>query len=187
MAKEKNQQPRLKEKYEKEILPAMMKDFSIKNRMAVPVIKKISLNVGVGKMSVKDNKIVEQVTNNIAKITGQRPVVTKSKKSVAGFKLREGMPVGIMVTLRGPRMYEFLDRLVNISLPRVRDFRGLDIKGFDRQGNYSIGVKEYTVFPEIVAESSDILHGLQVNITLKNADKEKGLALLKYFGFPFKS
>lgn len=186
MVKEKKQQPRLKEKYEKEIIPAMMKDFGIKNRMAVPIIKKISLNVGIGKMSVKDNKIVEQVTNSIAKITGQRPVVTISKKSVAGFKLREGMPVGIMVTLRGPRMYEFLDRLVNISLPRVRDFRGLDVKGFDKQGNYSIGIKEYTVFPEIIAESSDIMHGLQVNISLKNADKEKGVALLKYFGFPFK-
>ncbi|MDD5732120.1 MAG: 50S ribosomal protein L5 [Patescibacteria group bacterium] len=186
MAKEKNQQPRLKEKYDKEIIPLLMKDFGIKNRMAVPVIKKISLNVGIGKMSVKDVKIVEQATNNIAKITGQRPVVTKSKKSVAGFKLREGVPVGIMVTLRGPRMYEFLDRLVNISLPRVRDFRGLDTKGFDRQGNYSIGIKEHTVFPEIVAESSDILHGLQINISLKNADKEKGLALLKYFGFPFR-
>ena len=186
MAKEKNQQPRLKEKYDKEIIPLLMKDFGIKNRMATPAIKKISLNVGIGKMSVKDTKIVEQATNNIAKITGQRPVVTKSKKSVAGFKLREGVPVGIMVTLRGPRMYEFLDRLVNVSLPRVRDFRGLDVKGFDQQGNYSIGIKEYTVFPEITAESSDILHGLQVNISLKNADKEKGLALLKYFGFPFR-
>jgi len=183
----KDNQPRLKKLYEDTILPAMMKDFGIKNRMAVPVIKKISLNVGVGKMSITNNKIVEQVTNNIAKITGQRPVVTKSKKSVAGFKLREGMPVGIMVTLRGPRMYEFLDRLVNVSLPRVRDFRGLDINSFDKQGNYSIGIKEYTVFPEIVAESTDILHGLQVNISLKNADKEKGLALLRYFGFPFKS
>jgi len=185
--KEKNQQPRLKEKYEKEILPSMMKDFGIKNRMAAPSIKKISLNVGVGKMSITNNKIVEQVTNNIAKITGQRPVVTKSKKSVAGFKLREGMPVGIMVTLRGPRMYEFLDRLVNVSLPRVRDFRGLDAKAFDKQGGYSIGIKEYTVFPEIVAESTDILHGLQVNVSLKNANKEKGLALLKYFGFPFRT
>jgi large subunit ribosomal protein L5 len=183
--KEKNQQPRLKEKYEKEIIPTLIKDFSIKNRMAVPVIKKISLNVGVGKMSVTNNKIVEQVTNNIAKITGQRPVVTQSKKSIAGFKLREGMPVGVMVTLRGPKMYEFLDRFVNISLPRVRDFRGLSTKGFDKQGNYSVGIKEYTVFPEIVAESSDVLHGLQINITLKNSDKEKGLALLKYFGFPF--
>lgn len=186
MAKEKNQQSRLREKYEKEILPAMMKDFDIKNRMAAPVIKKISINIGIGKMSLKDAKIVEQATNNVAKITGQRPVVTKSKKSVAGFKLREGMPVGIMVTLRGPRMYEFLDRLINISLPRVRDFRGLNAKAFDKQGNYSIGIKEHTIFPEIVTESSDILHGLQINITLENADKERGLALLKYFGFPFK-
>lgn len=186
MAKEKNQQPRLREKYDKEILPAMMKDFGISNRMAAPAITKISLNVGVGKMSVTNNKIVDQVTSNIAKITGQRPVLTKSKKSIAGFKLREGMPVGIMVTLRGPRMYEFLDRLANISLPRVRDFRGLDIKAFDKQGNYSIGIKEYTVFPEIVAESTDFLHGLQINISIKNANKEKGLALLKYFGFPFK-
>lgn len=184
---EKNQQPRLREKYDKEILPAMMKDFGIKNRMAAPVIKKISLNVGVGKMSVTNNKIVEQATNNIAKVTGQRPVITKSKKSIAGFKLREGMPVGVMVTLRGPRMYEFLDRLVNITLPRVRDFRGLDTKAFDKQGNYSIGVKEYTVFPEIVAESTDVLHGLQINISLKNANKEMGLALLKYFGFPFRT
>lgn len=187
MTKEKNQQPRLKEKYEKEIVPAMAKEFGIGNRMAVPAISKISVNVGIGKIAGTDNKIIEQATNNIGKITGQRPVITKAKKSIAGFKLREGLPVGASVTLRGSRMYEFLDRFINISLPRVRDFRGLNIKGFDRQGNYSVGIKEHTVFPEITAESSDILHGLQVNISVKNADKDKGLALLKYFGFPFKT
>lgn len=188
MKAEKSQQPRMKEKYDKEIIPAMLKDFGLKNRMSVPLISKISINVGVGKMSLKDSKVVDQVAVNIARITGQKPIVTKSKKSVAGFKLRQGSPVGVAVTLRGPRMYEFLDRLVNIALPRVRDFRGLEIKSFDSHGNFSVGIKEHMVFPEVALEGSlDQTHGMQININLNKADKEKGIALLRYFGFPFKS
>ena len=186
MKKEENQ-PRLKEIYNKTIVPAMMKDFGFKNALAVPAIKKISINVGIGKMSLKDNKIAEQVANNVAKIVGQRPVVTKSKKAVAGFKLRQGVPVGVVATLRGRRMYEFLDRLINVTLPRVRDFRGLDIKSFDNQGNYAIGIKEHTVFPEIVVENMEQIHGLQINISLNKKNKEMGIALMKYFGFPFKT
>ncbi|HRY60300.1 MAG TPA: 50S ribosomal protein L5 [Patescibacteria group bacterium] len=184
--KSKDNSPRLKKLYNETIIPAMMADFGIKNRMAVPAIKKISVNVGVGKIVVADSKAIEQVVNNISKITGQRPVVTKAKKAIAGFKLREAMPVGVSVTLRGPRMYEFLDRLVNIALPRIRDFRGLKTTSFDQQGNYSIGIKEYMVFPEIVQESNEITHGLQVNISLSKKNKEMGTALLKKFGFPFK-
>jgi len=178
--------PRLKEQYEKEIIPAMMKEFDIKNKMAVPFIKKISINTGIGRMVAKDAKLAEVVAGNMGKITGQKPVITKSKKSIAAFKLREGMPVGVMVTLRGPKMYEFLDRLVNVSLPRIRDFRGLSEKAFDDQGNYSIGIKEHSVFPEIILESTDSTHGIQVNINLNTKDKELGMALLKKFGFPFK-
>ncbi len=178
--------PRLKEKYEKEIVPAMMADFGIKNKMAVPKVSKITVNVGVGRMVSKDGKIIDKVVDNIATITGQRPYVAKSKKSIAAFKLREGMPVGVAVTLRGRRMYEFLDRLVNIALPRVRDFRGLSKGSFDGQGNYSIGVKEHVVFPEIVLENLEAAHGLQINITLNKKNKEQGIALLKKFGFPFK-
>lgn len=182
----KDNTPRLKKLYNETIVPAMMKDFGIKNRMAVPAIKKISINVGVGKIAVADSKAIEQVVNNIAKITGQRPVVTKAKKAIAGFKLRQDMPVGVSVTLRGPRMYEFLDRLVNIALPRVRDFRGLSVKSFDQQGNYSIGIKEYMVFPEITQESNEITHGLQINVSLTKKNKEMALTLLKKFGFPFR-
>lgn len=179
-------QPRLKEKYEKEIIPQMLKDFDLKNKLAIPKIKKISVNVGIGKISQKDPKLAEQVVSNIEKITGQKPVVTKAKKAIAAFKLRAGMPVGVMVTLRGPRMYEFLDRLINVALPRIRDFRGLKTDAFDKSGNYSIGLKEHAVFPEIVVESADITHGMQVNIVLNKKNKDMGVALLKLFGFPIK-
>ena len=178
--------PRIKEQYEKEILPAIMKEFGIKNRMAAPNIKKISVNVGIGRLVAKDAKMAEGIADNVAKITGQKPVITKSKKSIAAFKLREGMPVGVMVTLRGPKMYEFLDRLVNVAIPRIRDFRGLNDKAFDDQGNYSIGIKEHSVFPEIILESTEAVHGMQVNINLNTKNKELGMALLKKFGFPFK-
>ena len=184
---EKKQQPRLKKVYEETIVPAMLKEFGLKNKLSIPALKKISVNIGVGKMASKDSKSVELVATNVAKITGQKPIITKAKKSVAGFKLREGLPVGVAVTLRGPRMYEFLDRLINISLPRVRDFRGLDVKSFDKQGNYAIGLKEHTVFPEIVIENLDQVHGIQVNINLNKKNKEMGVALLRHFGFPFKS
>lgn len=180
-------QPRLKEKYEKEIAPLLMTDFGIKNKMAVPRLEKISINVGVGKISQKDSKSIDQVAENIAKITGQKPFISKSKKAIAGFKLREGLPVGVAVTLRGKRMYEFLDRLVSVALPRVRDFRGLSLNGFDKQGNFSLGVTEHIVFPEIIVEGiSDITHGLQINITMKGSGRDAKIALLRHFGFPFK-
>uniref|UniRef100_A0A7C4R8J4 Large ribosomal subunit protein uL5 n=1 Tax=candidate division CPR3 bacterium TaxID=2268181 RepID=A0A7C4R8J4_UNCC3 len=185
MSKETNQ-PRMKEKYEKEIIPAMLKEFDLKNKMSIPAISKIAVNVGIGRIAAKDSNAINQVVQNIAKITGQKPVVVKSKKSVAGFKLREGMPVGVSVTLRGRRMYEFLDKLISIALPRVRDFRGLNIKSFDNQGNYSVGIKEHTIFPEIEIESLEQVHGMQVNISLNKKDKKMGIALLKNFGFPFK-
>ncbi|MBI2448055.1 50S ribosomal protein L5 [Candidatus Microgenomates bacterium] len=178
--------PRLKEKYKKEIAPQMMADFGLKNILAVPRIQKITINVGIGKLAVKDTKMVEKATENITLISGQKPYVAKSKKSIAAFKLREGMPVGLAVTMRGNRMYEFLDRLVNVALPRVRDFRGLSLKSFDGQGNYSIGIKEHLVFPEVKLESLDAVHGLQVNITLNKKNREQGMALLKKFGFPFR-
>jgi large subunit ribosomal protein L5 len=182
----KDNTPRLKKIYNETIVPAMMKELGIKNKMAVPYIKKITLNVGIGRMVAKDSKSAENVVENIAKITGQRPVITKSKKSIAAFKLREGMPTGVKVTLRGPKMYEFVDRLVNIALPRIRDFRGLGEKAFDKQGNYSIGIKEHSVFPEILLESAEVTHGMQVNIHLNTKNRETGMVLLKHFGFPIK-
>jgi len=187
MIKEKTNQPRLKKLYSETIIPAMMKEFGLKNRMAVPRIEKITINVGIGKLGTeKDKKAIEQVMDNIAMITGQRPVIRKARRSIAGFKLREGMSVGIAVTLRGNRMYEFLDRLINVALPRVRDFRGLNPDSFDQQGNYSLGIKEHTVFPEVKVESVEAIHGLQINIKLDKKDKKMGYALLKHFGFPFK-
>ena len=182
-----NNKPRLKEQYDDKIIPALMKELGIANKMAIPCIKKVSVNVGVGKIATKDTKLIEQVVDNLAKITGQKPVIVKSRKSIAAFKLREGMPIGVMVTLRGPKMYEFLDRLINISLPRIRDFRGMNEKAFDDQGNYSLGIKEHSVFPEIILESTEMTHGIQVNINMNTKDKQSALTLLKHLGFPFKS
>ncbi len=171
--------------FNKDIIPALQKELGIKNRMAVPKISKIKLNVGIGTLT-KRTKDYSDVVNNIAKIAGQKPVVTKAKVSISNFKLREGMPVGITVTLRGKKMYEFIYRLVNIVFPRVRDFRGLNPKSFDGQGNYSVGFKEALVFPEINPDDVLNVHGVQVTISTTAKNSEEGYALLNQIGFPFK-
>ena len=176
--------PRLKEHYEKNITPSLMKELGIANVMEVPKVTKISINAGVGKIAVRDKKLVDNIAHNIAAITGQHPQTTYSRKSIAGFKLRQGMPVGLVVTLHGNRMYEFLDRLVSVTLPRVRDFRGLNAHSFDKDGNYSIGIREHVVFAELPPESSEFSHGLQVNISIAHSNKERSYTLLKHMGFP---
>tara|TARA_E500000178_G_C16967707_1_gene729337 strand:+ start:198 stop:737 length:540 start_codon:yes stop_codon:yes gene_type:complete len=174
---------RLKELYEKEIKKSLKESLKIKNDMAVPKIKKITVNMGVGKASQEKGKI-ESALNEMKLISGQQPVVTKARKSVAGFKLREGSNVGVKVTLRKTRMYEFLDRLVNIALPRVRDFRGLSKKSFDGRGNYSLGLKEQIVFPEIDYDNLDELRGMDITIVTSARNDKQGLELLKKFNLP---
>jgi large subunit ribosomal protein L5 len=171
--------------FNKEVIPALQKELGLKNQMAVPKVSKIKLNVGIGTLT-KNTKDYSDVVTNIAKITGQQPVVTKAKKAISNFKLRQGMPTGITVTLRGKRMYEFLYRLVNIVFPRMRDFRGLSPKSFDGQGNYSIGFKEALVFPEINPDDVLNVHGVQVTVTTTAKNDEEGRALLYQIGFPFK-
>lgn len=176
----------LKEKYTKEIVPQLMKKFEIKNRMAAPRILKVSLNVGIKNENSKDGKYVETIEDTLTRITGQKPVRTLAKKSIAGFKIREGNLVGMKVTLRGDRMWDFLDKLVNITFPRVRDFRGISSKIVDKQGNLSVGFKEYISFPEIKPDEVERLHGLQVTVTTTAGDDEKGVELFTLMGFPFK-
>ncbi len=175
---------RLKEKYYKEIKPALKKEFGLKSPLAVPQVKKIVINAGVGK-TLKDGKLLDVIIEDLRKITGQQPVKTVARKSVAGFKIRENQVVGVMVTLRGERMYDFLDKLVSISLPRVRDFRGLDPNGFDGQGNYHMGIKEQLVFPEISEEGMEHTFGFQVSIVTDAGNDEKGRELLTRMGLPF--
>lgn len=175
---------RLKEKYNKVILPDLQKKLSVKNILAAPQLKKIVVNAGVGK-TLKDPKFLETIVNDLKNITGQQPVKTISRKSIAGFKIRENQVVGVMVTLRGQRMYDFMDKLISIALPRVRDFRGLSPKAFDGQGNYHIGIKEQTVFPEISEEGVEHSFGFQVSIITNAGTDEKGRELLKAMGFPF--
>jgi len=177
--------PRLKKKYEDQIVKAMTDKFGYKNRLEVPRLEKITLNMGVGEAS-QDKKKVQTAAEELELIAGQKPVITKAKKSIAQFKLREGMPVGCMVTLRRDRMYEFLDRLVNIAIPRIRDFRGLNRKSFDGRGNYSMGVKEQIMFPEIDYDQIDVLRGLDITITTNAKNDEEALALLQAFNFPFR-
>ncbi len=174
---------RLKELYEKQIKKSLKESLQIKNNMAVPKLKKITVNMGVGKASQEKGKI-EGALNDMKLICGQQPVVTKARKSVAGFKLREGSDIGVKVTLRKTRMYEFLDRLVNIALPRVRDFRGLSKKSFDGKGNYSLGLKEQIVFPEIDYDNLDELRGMDITIVTTAKNDEQGLELLKMFNLP---
>ncbi len=157
----------------------------LKNRMQVPQITKITVNMGVGE-AIADKKVLENARGDLEKITGQRPVTTVARKSVAGFKIRDGMKIGCKVTLRRERMYEFLDRLVNIAIPRIRDFRGLNPKSFDRQGNYSMGVSEQIIFPEINYDEVDALRGMDITITTTARNPEEGRALLEAFNFPFK-
>ena len=176
---------RLKEKYLKEILPNLQKELGLSNSMQVPRIKKITLNMGVGEI-LQEKKAIEKAQSDLEKLSGQKPLITKAKKSVASFKVREGMPIGVKVTLRKNRMYEFLDRLINIALPRVRDFRGLSMKSFDGTGNYSLGIKEQTIFPEIDYDNVDRIRGLDITITTSATNNEETLALLNAFNFPIK-
>jgi large subunit ribosomal protein L5 len=176
---------RLREKFEAELMGQIQERLGLKNRMEVPRITKITLNMGVGE-AVADKKVMESARADMQKISGQRPLTTLSRKSVAGFKIRDGMPIGCKVTLRRERMYEFLDRLVNIAIPRIRDFRGLNPKSFDRSGNYSMGVTEQIIFPEINYDEIDMLRGMDITITTTARNADEGRALLEAFNFPFK-
>jgi large subunit ribosomal protein L5 len=176
---------RLKERYQKEIAPAIAKEFGIKNAMAVPRLQKIVLNMGMGE-AVANAKVLDVAIEELKSIAGQKPVITKAKKSIASFKLRQGMPIGVMVTLRGERMYEFLDRLVSVALPRVRDFRGISPKAFDGRGNYTIGVREQLIFPEIDFNKVDKMRGMNISIVTTARNDEQARALLKALGMPFR-
>jgi len=176
---------RLKERYQKEIAPAIAKEFSISNPMAIPRVDKVVINMGMGE-AIANAKILDTAAEELRVITGQKPVITKAKKSIASFKLRQGMPIGVMVTLRGDRMYEFLDRLVSIALPRVRDFRGVSPKAFDGRGNYTIGVREQLIFPEIDFNKVDKLRGMNISIVTTARNDEQARALLKGLGMPFR-
>src|SRR5213082_3425827 len=177
--------PRLKARFRKEVAPALMKEFELKNPMAVPHLHKIVVNVGVGE-ATQNAKVLDPAVNELGQITGQKPVVTRAKKSIAAFKVREGMPIGAMVTLRGDRMYEFFDRLVNIVLPRVRDFRGVSTKAFDGRGNYTVGVRDQLIFPEIDYAKVDKTKGMNVSIITTARTDAEGEALLKAMGMPFR-
>jgi len=175
---------RLYTQYKEEIIDKLREDFSYDNIMAVPKLKKIVINTGVGD-AVENTKIVDTVSENLAKITGQRPVTTKAKKSISNFKVREGMPLGCKVTLRQRIMYEFLDRLINLALPRTRDFQGVPDKSFDGRGNYTLGIKEHTIFPEIDTDNVDRVHGMDITFVTSAETDEEAYALLKHFGMPF--
>ncbi len=175
---------RLKDLYKKDIIPAMMEQFSYKNVNMVPKMNKVVINVGVGE-AVQNSKAIESVVNEITQISGQKPIVTKAKKSIATFKLREGMPIGVKVTLRGERMYEFLDRFINASLPRVRDFKGISVKGFDGRGNYTVGIKEQLIFPEIDYDKVDKMRGMNITFITTAKTDEEAKELLVKFGAPF--
>jgi len=177
---------RLKEKFEKEVKPALMKEFGLNNSMAAPKLEKIVVNVGVGE-ATQNAKLLDPAAAELAQITGQKPVVTKAKKSIAAFKVREGMPIGAMVTLRGDRMYEFLDRLVNVGLPRVRDFRGVSTKSFDGRGNYTLGLRDQLLFPEIDYAKVDKLKGMNITIVTTARTDDEARALLRGLGMPFRA
>ncbi len=177
---------RFLEKYRKEVVPKMKERFGYKNELQVPKITKVVINTGIGKI-VKDAKMIEHIVNDVALISGQKPIITKAKKSIAAFKVREGMPMGVKVTLRKDRMYEFLDKLANVSLPRIRDFRGISAESFDNNGNYSVGIKEHIVFPEISSEDIKQIFGLEIGIVTTAKNKEEARALLELSGFKFKA
>lgn len=179
--------PRLKGLYKEKVVPALNERFSYKNPMQVPGIEKIVINMGLGRMSDagKDKKVIEEAVDELGRITGQRPVVRAAKKSIAGFKLREGLPVGVSVTLRGDRMYEFLDRLVNLALPRVRDFRGVSAKAFDGRGNYTLGLREQIIFPEIDYSKVQHVKGMNISIVTTAETDAEARSLLQEFGMPF--
>ena len=177
---------RLKQIYHEKLVPELKAKLELKNTMQVPRILKITVNMGVGE-AVADKKVMDAATADMAKITGQKPAVTKAKKSVATFKVRDGQAIGCKVTLRGDRMYEFLDRLVSIAIPRIRDFRGINARSFDGRGNYSLGVKEQIIFPEIEYDKIDVLRGLNISITTTAKNDDEARALLAAFRFPFKT
>jgi len=176
---------RLQQMYREQIVPKLRADLKIANVMQVPRIEKITLNMGVGE-AVADKKVMDAAVADLTKITGQKPLITKSRKAIASFKIRAGLPIGAKVTLRGKRMYEFLDRLINIAMPRIRDFRGVSPRAFDGQGNYSLGVKEQIIFPEIQYDQIDQVRGMDITITTTAQDDRHGRALLEAFNFPFR-
>jgi len=178
--------PRLRTKYFEEIIPALTKQFDYKNRMEVPKIQKISVNQGLGQ-AIVDKKLIDTGIEEMSMITGQRAVSTKSKKDISNFKVRKGMPIGVRVTLRGDKMYEFLDRLVAVAIPRIRDFRGISDKGFDGRGNYTFGVSEQIIFPEIDIDKISSINGMDITIVTSAKNDKEALALLKEFGLPFKN
>jgi large subunit ribosomal protein L5 len=178
--------PRLQAKYKDEVVPALMKQFEFKSSMQVPVLKKICVNQGMGS-AIADKKLLDVSVNEMTMITGQKPVTTKSKKDISNFKLRKGMPIGVRVTLRGDRMFEFLDRLISVALPRIRDFRGINDKGFDGKGNYTLGVTEQIIFPEINIDKISKIMGLDITFVTTAKNDKEALALLKEFGLPFKN
>lgn len=178
--------PRLKETYRDRVVPALMKEFGYKNPMQVPRLERIVLNVGMGE-AIQNVKLLESAASELAVVSGQRPVVTRAKKAIANFKLRQGMPIGAKVTLRSDRMYEFLDRLVSLALPRIRDFRGVSPKAFDGRGNYTLGLKEQLIFPEIKYDSVASIHGMDITIVTTARTNDEGKALLRHMGMPFRT
>src|ERR1700721_866253 len=179
------QKARLQEFYHSKVVPQLRADLALSNPMEVPKIIKITVNMGVGE-AVADKKVMDAAVGDMTKITGQKPVICKAKKAIATFKVREGLPIGCKVTLRGERMYEFLDRLITVAMPRIRDFRGVSARGFDGQGNYSMGVKEQIIFPEIQYDAIDQIRGMDITITTTATDNRQGRALLEAFNFPFR-
>ena len=177
---------RLRVRFEQEIKPALMKEFELKNPMAVPRLHKVVVNMGLGE-ATQNAKLLDPLSNDLAQIAGQKPVITRAKKSIAAFKVRAGMPIGAMVTLRGDRMYEFLDRLINVALPRVRDFRGVSTKSFDGRGNYTLGLRDQLIFPEIDYSKVDKLKGMNVTIVTTAGSDDQARALLRHLGMPFRA
>ena len=175
----------LLKKYRKEVIPALQKEFGIKNVMAVPRVDKVVVNVGIGKLS-KDEKAVGKIVQDVTKLTGQKPVFRKAKRSIASFKIREGVNIGLSVTLRGERMYDFIDRLISVALPRSKDFRGIDTKNFDKGGNLNLGIKESSIFPEVTYETLKDIFSLEVTVATTAKDQQKGIALLRNLGFPIR-
>jgi large subunit ribosomal protein L5 len=177
---------RLKEKYHSETVPALSQQYGIKNKMALPRLDKIVLNMGIGK-AIENKRCLECAVRDLSLITGQRPVITKAKNSIAGFKLREGQEIGCKVTLRGDRMYEFLDRLITIVIPRIRDFRGVSDRSFDKGGSYTLGLQEQSIFPEVNLDNIEFYQGMNITFVMKNGSKEKSYDLLKLLGMPFRN
>src|ERR1035441_2425644 len=180
------QTARMRDRYYKDVLPALMKEFDLDNPMAAPKLEKIIVNMGVGE-ATQNAKLIDPAAGEVGQITGQKPVITRARKSIAAFKVREGMPIGVMVTLRGDRMYEFFDRLVNVALPRVRDFRGVPTKSFDGRGNFTLGVRDQLIFPEIDYAKVDKTKGMNISITTTARTDAEGLALMKQMGMPFRA